>query len=129
MGIELKGWYVLSKERVPSFRYIVTPDACAAYDLLVIVPWHLKNVLSGSPVALEPFIISARYAAEYLRNYWWQFVRVSKGNKNVVRPTGTIKPYPNSKTNANDSAASDKGKNFGRIARIGDLIDSTRKPC
>lgn len=126
LGIELKGWYVLSKERVPSFRYIVTPDACAAYDLLVIVPWHLKNVLSGSPVTLEPFIISARYAAEY-RNYWWQFVRESKGNKNVNRPAGTITPYPNSKTDANDSAASDKGKNFGRIARIGDLIDTYTK--
>ena len=54
LGIELKGWYLLSKEREPSFRYTVTPSACAPQDLLVVVPWHLKNVLSGEPVVYEP---------------------------------------------------------------------------
>ena len=38
LGIELKGWYVLSKEGEPSGRYKVTPAACAPQDLLVIVP-------------------------------------------------------------------------------------------
>ena len=31
MGIELKGWYVLAKEREPSFRYKVTPAACSPW--------------------------------------------------------------------------------------------------
>ena len=42
MGIELKGWYILAKEREPSFRYKVTPAACAPADLLVVVPWTLS---------------------------------------------------------------------------------------
>ena len=29
MGIELKGWYLLSKEGVGSFRFQVTPAACS----------------------------------------------------------------------------------------------------
>ena len=56
LGIELKGWYLLSREREPSFRYTVAPTACAPQDLLVVVPWHLKNVLSGEPVVHEPYI-------------------------------------------------------------------------
>ena len=63
LGIELKGWYLLSKEREPSFRYTVTPSACAPQDLLVVVPWHLKNVLSGEPVVYEPYIEQAHYVA------------------------------------------------------------------
>ena len=43
LGIELKGWYLLSKEGEPSFRYTLTPSACAPQDLLVVVPWHLKT--------------------------------------------------------------------------------------
>jgi hypothetical protein len=45
MGIELKGWYVLAKEREPSFRYKVTPAVCAPGDLLTVVPWALSNVI------------------------------------------------------------------------------------
>ncbi len=122
MGIELKGWYLLSKEREPSFRYTVTPDACSQYDLLVIVPWHLKNVLSGSPVALAPFVESALYAAQY-RNHWWELIRESAGEKGVIKPGAPVTPYPESKTGVNDSAANDQGGNFGRIARIGAMTD------
>ncbi|MGH2410505.1 MAG: hypothetical protein ACRDGS_09075, partial [Chloroflexota bacterium] len=50
IGVELKGWYLLAKESEPSFRYKVTPMACGPLDLLVIVPWRLKNILSGSPI-------------------------------------------------------------------------------
>ena len=49
MGIELKGWYLLSKEGVPSLRFQTTPAACAPFDLIAVVPWHLSNVLSGTP--------------------------------------------------------------------------------
>jgi hypothetical protein len=49
MGIELKGWYVLAKEKEPSFRYKVTLTVCAPADLLVVVPWALSNVISGRP--------------------------------------------------------------------------------
>jgi hypothetical protein len=79
-GIELKGWYLLSKEKEPSFLYRVDPDACAEWDLLVVVPWHPHNVLSGRPVVLAPFIESARYAAE-LRNHWWTHEKAWKDEK------------------------------------------------
>ena len=49
LGIELKGWYLLSKEKDPNYRFTTTADACHPADLLVVIPWALSNVLSGSP--------------------------------------------------------------------------------
>ena len=46
MGIELKGWYLLAKEKEPTFRFTVTEKACNPWDLLVVVPWVLSSVLS-----------------------------------------------------------------------------------
>ncbi|TAM74584.1 hypothetical protein EPN44_10795 [bacterium] len=117
VGIELKGWYLLSKEGVPSFRYTATPSACAENDLLVIVPWQLKNVLSGHPVVHAPYIESARYAAE-ARNHWWSFVREAKTDARINVASGAS-PYPPSKAGINDEPKSDKGGNFGRVARLG----------
>jgi hypothetical protein len=68
LGIELKGWYLLSKEEEPSFRFKVTSAACADQDLLVVVPWVLSSVISGTPRVFLPFVVPAKYAAEY-RNY------------------------------------------------------------
>jgi hypothetical protein len=85
MGIELKGWYLLAKEGEPSFRYKVTPEACEPQDLLVVVPWILSDVISGTPKALEPYIESARYAAEY-RNYYWQELRHTTTDTRIVPP-------------------------------------------
>lgn len=123
LGIELKGWYILAREGEPSFRYTVTPAACSPYDLLVVVPWHLKNVLSGVPVVYEPYIEQACYVAEF-RNHWWEYVRQARGgNTTIQAPTGEVTPYPPSKFAVNDKPASDSGNNFGRIARVG-LMDS-----
>jgi hypothetical protein len=125
LGIELKGWYLLSKEREPSFRYTVTPAACDAHDLLVVVPWHLKNVLSGVPVVYEPYIEQARYAAEY-RNYYWQHQRTSTpvDKRGLTPPGGTITPYMPPKSKSSDKADHDSGGNFGRVARVHGLMDS-----
>ncbi len=117
VGIELKGWYLLSKESEPSFRYTVTPAACAENDLLVIVPWRLKNALSGRPMIHPPFIESARYAAE-ARNHWWRHIRDAKTDTGI-QPPANANPYPNSKSGINDQPKSDKGGNFGRVARLG----------
>ena len=52
MGIELKGWYVLAKEKEPSFRYKVTPAVCAPADLLVVVPWAYRYIdIEGDGIA------------------------------------------------------------------------------
>ena len=117
MGIELKGWYLLAKEGMPSYRFTVSPKACAKADLLVVVPWVLSNVLSGTPVAYRPFIESARYAAEY-RNYYWQHIRHAKNDRSVILAKD-VEPYPVKSDRISDKAASDSGGNFGRIARYG----------
>ncbi len=70
----LKGWYLLAKEAEPSLRFQVTEIACADQDLLVVVPWVLDNVISGSPILFEPFVESARFAAAH-RNHHSRYVR------------------------------------------------------
>lgn len=120
MGIELKGWYLLAKEAVPSFRYTVTPMACTEWDLLVVVPWCLSNVLSGRPRVLAPGVWSARYAAEY-RNYWWQNIRQARSETAIHMPEG-VEPY-SGRVHTVDEPVSDSGHNFGRIARIGIMND------
>ena len=125
LGIELKGWYLLSKEGEPSFRYTVTPPACAPQDLLVVVPWRLKNVLSGKPVVHKPYIEQARYVAE-LRNWFWTCERETKDpleQRQVRPPDRQVGPYPLPKAKIADRPANDGGGNFGRIARIAGLMD------
>jgi hypothetical protein len=123
LGIELKGWFLLAKEAVPSFRFSTTSAACADHDLLVVVPWYLDNVLSGSPVAAEPWVVSARWAAEY-RNYYWRHLRNVRAGVDVSiqQPPGAH-PYPSKDTPTLDSPSYDGGGNFGRVARTPGLMD------
>ncbi len=119
-GIELKSWYVLSKEGEPSFRFRVNKNACTNKDLVMLVPWCLSNVLSGAPIIFKPLVDMAQYFCDY-RNFWWQNIRKTNDDRTIDMPDG-IKPYPNARDNISDKPASDKGNNFGRIARIG-LLD------
>jgi hypothetical protein len=126
-GIELKSWYLLAKEAEPSFRYQVTPAACADADLLVIIPWVLSNVLSGSPIIFNPYIAPARYIAEY-RNFWWQSVRQTS-DATAIRSPDNVTPYPQGRDKIVDHPVADSGNNFGRIARtrlMDDYVDSFR---
>jgi len=117
LGVELKGWYLLAKEGEPSFRFQVTPAACSVQDLIVVVPWTLSNVISGSPRVFSPFVESARYAAEY-RNYHWQQLRQTSASTDIIVPKG-VKPYPKKSDKIADKPVSDSGGNFGRFARTG----------
>ncbi len=117
MGIELKGWYLLAKEAEPSLRFQVTEDACSPQDLIVVVPWVLTNVISGSPILFEPFIESARFAAAH-RNHHWQYVRQTKLETGIEAPEG-IQPYPRKTDRILDRPRADGGGNFGRLARTG----------
>lgn len=124
LGIELKGWFLLAKEGEPSFRFGTTPAACADHDLLVVVPWYLDNVLSGNPAAAEPFVVSARWAAEY-RNYYWEHTRKVRGkdvDRSVHHPEGAH-PYPTKDVLTLDVPGYDGGGNFGRVARVSGLMD------
>lgn len=118
LGIELKGWFVLAKEGEPSFRYRASPAVCAAQDLMVVYPWTLDEVVSGSPKLLRPFIEEARYAAEH-RNYYWAEGRGVVGDKALVKMAAHQLPYPTKSQKFNDEAKHDSGGNFGRVARGG----------
>jgi hypothetical protein len=120
MGIELKGWYLLSKEGAPSLRFQTTPAACSDFDLITVVPWHLSNVLSGTPVAREPWVDSAKRAAEF-RNYWWQHVRETNDARKIKSPSG-VHPYPTKDMQIIDIPEYDGGRNFGRLARVTGLM-------
>lgn len=123
LGIELKGWYLLSKEAEPSFRFTATADACSPWDLIAVVPWSLSNVLSGTPRAHRPFVEQARYAAE-MRTHYWQHLRGgnrANRNNNIDIPEG-ISPYPPAGQAISDRPVQDGGGNFGRVARVQGLM-------
>lgn len=120
MGIELKGWYLLAKEGEPSMRFTQTRDACSEADLIMVVPWALNSVISGRPRIYAPYIESARYAAEY-RNCHWAAMRGTGADAKIIVPN-EAKPYPRKCDATTDTPVSDKGGNFGRVARSG-LMD------
>lgn len=82
-------------------------------------PWRLSNIMSGTPVASEPWVASARYAAE-LRNYWWEHVRRTSDPRGIRHPGG-VQPYPSKDMNFNDVPEYDGGGNFGRLSRVAGL--------
>jgi hypothetical protein len=116
MGVELKGWFALAKEGEPSFRYTVTPGACADADILVVFPWLLNEIVSGTPRLLMPFVEEARYAAEH-RNHYWSTLRGVTGDSAGVNLAEYQSPYPKKGDRFNDTAVKDSGGNFGRVAR------------
>jgi hypothetical protein len=117
MGIELKGWYLLANEGMPNFRFTQSAAACNPQDLVVVVPWALSNVLSGSPIAYSPFLESAKFCAEQ-RNYYWEHGREAQGDRTITLAVG-IGPYPRKSDQISDRANHDPGGNFGRLARYG----------
>jgi hypothetical protein len=120
LGIELKGWYLLSKEGEPSYRYQATEAACTDADLLVVVPWALASVLSGRPVVFDPQVELARYAAQ-ARNHYWEHTRQTNKSRKIIIPAG-VKPYPSKADQISDKAEQDRPGNFGRLARSG-IVD------
>lgn len=124
MGIELKGWYLLAKEGEPSLRFQCTAAACTNQDLIVVVPWVLGNVISGAPILFEPFIESAKYAADF-RNYHWQHIRRAGQDPRIDSPTAAM-PYPSKVDQILDKPKNDSGGNFGRLARTG-MMDAYKE--
>ena len=125
MGIELKGWYLLAKEAEPSLRFQQTGAACAKADVIMVVPWVLNSVISGRPRIYSPYIESAKYAAAY-RNWHWKQMR-GVGEAAEIRVPSGAEPYPRKADATNDQPKSDKGGNFGRIARTGLMDDYLAK--
>lgn len=125
MGIELKGWYLFAKEGEPSFRFAVTPAACHDRDLLVVFPWALNNVISGSARLFDPYIETAKYAAEY-RNWHWQHGGANP--RAAVQLAANADVYPAKADEVSDRVPNDGGGNFGRIART-HLMEEFKTEC
>jgi hypothetical protein len=121
----LKGWYLISKEKEPSFRFRVTPGACAPQDLAVLFPWSLDNILSGEPELYEPFVTSAKRASRYV-DYYWQETRDTSHDTTIHRPDN-VEPYPDPKSDKiQDIPEEDGGSNYGRLARSG-IMDAYKE--
>lgn len=118
IGIELKGWYLLAKEEMPSFRFRASANAMTVWDLIAVFPWSLSNVISGTPVLEPPYIEQAKYAAD-LRTYYWE--NRSESAQPVEHPD--THPYPEAGSAYSDVVHDDRGGNFGRIARVRGLMD------
>ena len=118
IGIELKGWYLLAKEEMPSFRFRAAADAMTEWDLIAVFPWSLSNVISGTPVLDFPYIEQAKYAAD-LRTYYWE--NRSPNAPKVIHPE--THPYPDPGSSYSDTVSDDRGGNFGRIARVKGLMN------
>ena len=128
IGIELKGWYLLSKEGEPSFRFQASANAISEYDLLVCYPWSLTNVISGQPRLHAPYIEQAKYAADR-RTYYWKTrrpPRAPKANYFDIEYPDTH-PYPEPGSRYTDKPAQDGGGNFGRVGRFGIMDEFTEK--
>ena len=123
LGIELKSWFILSKEGEPSFRYKTASEACDQGDLLCIIPWYLSDAVCGNPILLSPWVFSAKAAAEATKRYWLYERQTEKPftlkERELEVPTD-CKPYMlNARDKTNYKPANDGGNNFGRLARTG----------
>lgn len=132
LGIELKSWFILSKEGEPSFRYRTASEACDPADLLCIIPWYLSDAVCGHPVLVTPWVYSAKAASEATKRYWI-YARQTNKPETIKRrgleiPDG-VRPYmENARDKTNYKPVEDGGNNFGRLARTGimsDFVDET----
>lgn len=129
IGIELKGWYLLSKEGEPSLRYKASADAMTVWDILCCVPWGLSNVLSGKPVAYAPYVEQAKFVAD-MRTYYWNHRKGNDPNRDCTIKHPVTHPYPKSGSQYIDIPVQDGGNNFGRITRarglMGDWVEESK---
>lgn len=121
LGVELRSWFLLAKQGVPHLRYRVTPAACAPYDLVCVVPWHLSNAVAGTAQVIEPWIADATYAAQW-RDHWWQFVRPSQDAPGIYHPPDA-RPYPTRAEAVGAVPDDDGGHDYGSLAHCKPLMD------
>lgn len=132
LGIELKSWFILSKEGEPSFRYRTSSEACDKGDLLCIVPWYLSDAVCGNPVLVSPWVFSAKAASEMTKRHW-VYLRQSDTPKSLSQRglkelSKEIKPYmENARDKTNYIPLEDGGNNFGRLARTGIMDDFVKE--
>jgi len=113
LGIELKTWYLLSKEQEPAARFTASVNACSERDLLAIYPWYWNHVITGVPVLLAPWVKPAREVAEYRNEVWGERIQLARTT-----------PYPAPRSRYRDVPLLDPSASaWGRIARCPGLMD------
>ena len=127
LGIELKSWFLLSKEGEPSMRFVPRPDACAALDMVCVVPWYLSNAVCGKPQVARPWVQQAKYATKWSM-FFWQFLRqTDKATTLESRKFKAIppcSPYPKKSDNISLHPVNDSGGNYGRLPRYRPIMDT-----
>ena len=126
LGIELKSWFLLSKEGEPSMRFVPHPDACAPLDMVCVVPWYLSNAVCGNPKIAQPWVQQAKYAAEW-SIFFWRYLRESKSALSLpergFKKIPPCKPYPRKSDQISLHPLDDSGKNYGRLPRYHPIMD------
>ncbi len=126
-GIELKSWFLFSKEGEPSMRFQPHPDACAPLDLLCVIPWYLDNAVCGKPRLAAPWIKQARYAS-YWSMFYWKYLRKTKEpltlqERGFKSFNNACSPYPKKSDTVSLHPINDNGHNYGRLPRYSPIMD------
>lgn len=126
IGIELKSWFLLSKEGVPSMRFVPHPSACAPLDMVCVIPWYLSNAVCGVPMVAVPWIQQAKFATEWSM-YFWKYLRQTDRPQSLeersFREIGTCTPYPKKSDSISLHPQNDSGGNYGRLPRYHPIMD------
>lgn len=120
LGVELKSWFLLSKEGEPSFRYRTASAACAAADLICVLPWYLNNAVSGKPILTTPWTYPAKAASEFCKRHWTYLRHTDRPetieSRGVDEPANAA-PYCDNRESTNYRPRNDPSGNFGRLSR------------
>ena len=133
LSIEVKSWFVFSGDKITA-RFEAAPNVIKQGSLLILFPWHMTNLVFGTPILLKPYIGDARKLAERRDHIWLAggLREYQKGIKSSERKIETpvideLKPTALNQTKTKSVAYQKKGtsfekesENFGKIWRIYD---------
>jgi hypothetical protein len=133
LSVEIKSWFVFSGDDITA-RFEAAPNVIKEGSLLVLFPWHMTDLVFGTPILLEPYIGDAKALAERRDNIWMAgglngFKKgvVSPNRKIEVPIVDVMKPTALNQTKTKSVAYQRKGdvfekesENFGKIWRIYD---------
>ena len=133
LSAEVKSWFVFSTDNITA-RFEAAPNIIREGSLLILFPWHMTDLVFGTPILLEPYIGDAKALAERRDKIWLAggFKRFKKGEKSSHRKVevpilDVARPAALNQTKTKSVAYQQKGEafekeseNFGKIWRIYD---------
>jgi hypothetical protein len=129
LHVEVKSWYIFASDPITA-RFHTAPEYIKDDCLLVVFPWYMTEIVSGTPKLLSPLVGSAKELAERRDQVWIDGYqgRADPGTKKVETPPPghlwdnpinqhNIKSigYQRSSTEDNWEIESD---NFGKVYRF-----------